>query len=206
MVFNKNKPRKRPYTLRARARRKEEVRRRITEATVHLHGSVGPARTTVSDIAALAGVQRATVYNHFPTDLELIDACSSHWFTANPPPDPASWAGIPDPALRAVTALSAMYEYYDYGREMLEKVLRDARLVPALEEILQQKWWPMMEGIAEIIAQTNEASEKLYATLRVALDFFTWQSLAASGLSNHEAARLAAAWIETIRNPATENE
>jgi AcrR family transcriptional regulator len=206
MAFNKNRPRKRPYTLRARARRKEEVRRRITEATVHLHGSVGPARTTVSEIAALAGVQRATVYNHFPTDLELIDACSSHWFTANPPPDPASWAEITDPNRRAVTALSAMYAYYDRSQEMLEKVLRDAALVPALEEILQRKWWPLMEGIVGILVQLSEASEALRATSRVALDFFTWRSLIASGLSNDEAARLAAAWMKTIRNPATEGE
>jgi AcrR family transcriptional regulator len=203
MAFNKNRSRKRPYTLRARARRKEEVRRRITEATVHLHGSVGPARTTVSEIAALAGVQRATVYNHFPTDLELIDACSSHWFAAHPPPDPASWAEIRDPALRTLTALTAMYEYYDRGKDMLEKVLRDAMLVPALEEILQQKWWPMMEGIVETLAPAAAGADELRATLRVTLDFFTWRMLAGSGQSNRDAARLATAWVETIRNPGT---
>jgi len=186
-------------------------------AALHLHGTVGPARTTVSDIAQLAGVQRATVYNHFPTDLTLLDACSSHWFSQNPPPDPAQWAEIPAPGRRAVAALTAMYEYYDRGREMLENVLRDATLVPALEEILRQKWWPLMEGIVQILAEGwsspgvegRSAAEgatvpaagqsgdiELRASLRVAVDFFTWQTLSASGLTNHDAARLAAAWVE----------
>ena len=215
---------KRPYTLRARARRKEEVHHRITIATVHLHGTVGPARTTVSDIAKIAGVRRATVYNHFPTDLDLLDACSSHWFTENPPPDPAPWAEISDPGSRAVVALGAMYEYYDRGQEMLEKVLRDAPLVPALEEILQQKWFPMMDGIIEILAVGWISEEvgrcstggagvedgnvqpirhvgevQLRATLRVALDFGTWQKLEASGLSNNEAARLVVGWVKSGR-------
>jgi hypothetical protein len=164
------------------------------------------------------------VYNHFPTDLELIDACSSHWFAENPPPDPAPWAEITDPGSRAEAAFAAMYEYYDRGREMLENVLRDATLVAALEKILQQKWVPMMEGIVEILAKgwsfhdvgrrvagaggqenaegppTRQGGEvELRASLRVALDFFTWQTLTASALSNDEAARLAAAWVKPGR-------
>ena len=201
MAFNKKTGRKRPYTLRARARRKEEVRRRITEATVHLHGSVGPARTTISEIAALAGVQRATVYNHFPTDLDLIDACSSHWFASNPPPDPAPWAEIADPGRRTVTALTQMYAYYESGQAMLEKVLRDAALVPALKEIIAQKWLPLMEGIVEILAAppASDGDTRVRATLRVALNFFTWQTLASSGLSSRAAARLTAAWVDASR-------
>ena len=226
MVSNKNTKGlgKRPYRLKARARRREEVHRRITLATVYLHGTVGPARTTVSDIAKRAGVRRATVYNHFPTDLELIDACSSHWFGENPPPNPALWVEIQDPVHRTEAALKAMYDYYDRGQEMLENVLRDTPLVPALEEILRLKWRPMLEGIVEMLAEGLNSSEivgrrldatatensegqptppsgapGLFGSLRVALDFFTWQMLAASGLSNENAARLAVAWIEAGR-------
>lgn len=209
MVSNKkaDSSRKRPYTLRARARRQEAVHLRITLAAVHLHGTVGPARTTVSDVAKRAGVRRATVYNHFPTDLELFESCSSHWFSENPPPDPAPWAEIPDPDRRTEAALVAMYEYYDRGRMMLENVLRDATLVPAVKEILRRNWEPMMEGIVEILAHGWISSEvksrtgdvELRASLRVALDFFTWQTLAASSLSNEKAARLATAWVGTNR-------
>ena len=201
---------KRPYTQRARAERRDEIHRRITIATVHLHGTVGPARTTVSDIAKRAGVRRATVYNHFATDLELIDACSSHWFSENPPPNPAVWAEIGDPSRRVVAALKAMYEYYHSGREMLNNVLRDTELVPALKEIIQLKWSPMLEGIVGLLAEGSNSPEieslttdsrelELRASLRVALDFFTWQKLSESGLSNKKAAKLAAMWVEASR-------
>jgi len=154
----------------------------------------------VSEIAQRAGVRRATVYNHFPTDLELIDACSSHWFAQSPPPDPTPWAQIPDPVRRTEIAFTAMYEYYDRGRKMLEKVLRDATLVPALDEILQRKWSPMLEGIVGILAVGwNYSDVELRATLRVALDFFTWQALATSGLTNDKAAELVTTWIAAGR-------
>jgi len=205
MVSNKNEcgVGKRAYTLRARARRQEDVHQRITLAAVHLHETVGPARTTMSEIAKIAGVQRATVYNHFPTELDLIGACSSHWFAENPPPDPTPWAEISDPGRRTETALTAMYGYYERGRPMLENVLRDATLVAALEEIIEQKWSPMMEGIVELLAEGWESRQpELRASIRVALDFFTWRTLATSGLSNDEAARLTATWIGSNRNPS----
>ena len=196
---------KRPYTLKARARRRDEVHLRITKATVHLHGTVGPARTTVSDIAKIAGVRRATVYNHFPTDRDLLDACSSHWFADNPPPDPGhGWRSRSRQSDRR-GAGSHFTHTTTTGKEMLEKVLRDGPLVPALDEILRQKWWPMMEGIVDILAQgwenagpdTNTTNVALRASLNVALDFFTWKTLTSSGLSSEGAARLAAAWIRT---------
>lgn len=216
--------RRRPYKLKARARRWEDVRRRITTAAVHLHETVGPARTTMNAIAKLAGVQRATVYNHFPTDLELIDACSSHWFAENPPPDQTDWLHIQDPAHQTRRALQDMYEYYDRSRDMLAKVLRDAAVVPAMDEIRRQKWLPLLAGIVDLlIARWSGSVEQvtgshradtvdqgkngkilgrtrvteLRASLTVALDFFTWQTLTESGLSSREAAALAAGWAES---------
>lgn len=57
----------RPYTLKRRAERQDETRRRIVEAAIELHQTIGPAATTVSEIAQRAGVGRVTVYRHFPT-------------------------------------------------------------------------------------------------------------------------------------------
>lgn len=193
---NKKSSSKRSYNQKARAQRRDEVHLRITKAAVHLHGTIGPARTTMGEIAKRAGVRRATVYNHFPSDFELIDACSSHWFGENPPPDSAPWAEIADPANRVERALGEMYEYYDRCQEMLENVLRDTPLVSALDEILRLKWWPMMEGIVETLAVGWDSSEpELRASIRVALDFFSWKTLSASGLSNEQAAQLAVAWV-----------
>lgn len=46
----------RTYTLKRRAEGQADTRRRIVEAAIDLHGTVGPARTTVSMIAERAGV------------------------------------------------------------------------------------------------------------------------------------------------------
>lgn len=191
---------RRPYTLKVRARRQEEVHHRITLAAVHLHGAIGPAKTTMKAIAEHAGVRRATIYNHFSSEFELLDACSSHWFGQNPPPDPSPWAAIGDPAQRVRQALGEMYDYYTRGRYMLEKVLRDAPLVPALAEILRHKWLPLLEQIVGILAAgwdygASEDEDNARASLKVAFDFFTWRTLVDSGLSNEKAAELAAGWV-----------
>src|SRR4051812_2777134 len=102
-----NQPRK--YTKRRRAESEQETRRRITEAAVALHGTIGPARTTISAVAEKAGVQRATVYRHFPDDESLFAACSGHWVAMNPPPDPATLSEASDPTTRLRRALADTY-------------------------------------------------------------------------------------------------
>src|SRR5688500_10745162 len=105
-------PMPRKYELKKRAEAQDETRRRITEATVELHGTIGPARTTISAIAERAGVQRLTVYRHFPDERALLGACTSHWRERHPPPDPGPWTAIEDPRERAERALGELYGWY----------------------------------------------------------------------------------------------
>src|SRR5215203_7546514 len=111
MSPEKNKGLKRTYRKRRRAERELETRRRITEAAVELHGSVGPAHTTITAVAERAGVQRATLYRHFPDEGALFDACSSHWAAQNPLPDLTEWAAAADPEERLRVALSDLYAW-----------------------------------------------------------------------------------------------
>src|SRR5215210_5297504 len=104
--------RKRVYTKRRRAQLEEDTRRRITAATVELHREVGPANTTISAVAERAGVQRLTVYRHFPDERALLGACSAHWRAGHPAPDPSPWPPIEDPEDRLRTAIAAFYAYY----------------------------------------------------------------------------------------------
>src|SRR5215510_11103703 len=101
----------RTYTLKRRAEQQAETRRRIVEAAVDLHGSVGPARTTVSMIAERAGVQRHTFYAHFPDERSLQMACSGLAFERDPPPDAAPWRSIEDRSERLRTGLAALYAW-----------------------------------------------------------------------------------------------
>ena len=103
---------KRPYRMRRRAEAQDDTRRRIAESAVALHGTVGPARTSISAVAEHAGVRRSTVYRHFPDEAALFDACTAHWAAANPAPDLAAWAAIDPPACppgrRAARALRVL--------------------------------------------------------------------------------------------------
>ena len=115
----------RRYRMTARAESQQETRRRITESAVELHGTVGPAHTTMSAVAEHAGVRRSTLYRHFPDEAALFDACSAHWNAANPPPELARWAAIADPEERLRVALGELYGFYARTSQMMENLLRD---------------------------------------------------------------------------------
>src|SRR5215212_3438153 len=185
---------KRPYRKRRRAQLEEETRLRITEAAVDLHGSVGPARTTISAVADRAGVQRATVYRHFPDEEALFDACSSHWMAQHPLPDPAPWAKIDDPDERLRVALGELYEWYEHGDYMLERTTRDVALVPALRPSMEAFRDGLEEAADAILRGRPERGARRRpgrAAVGHALAFETWRSLAIhQGLSRSETIEL----------------
>lgn len=171
---------KRKYRKRRRAELEDETRRRITEAAVELHGSVGPARTTISAVAERAGVQRATLYRHFPNEEALFDACSAHWGAQHPLPDLANWAAITDPEERLHTALSALYAWYEQGHEMLERTTRDAALVPAMRSAVERMGGWFAEALATIVRGRPERGARRHrveAAIGHAISFPTWRSL-----------------------------
>jgi AcrR family transcriptional regulator len=183
---------KRKYEMKKRAERQRETRRRIVEATVELHRTQGPATTTISEIAQRAGVNRLTVYNHFPDIGDLLTACSRSWTEQHPRPDPAPWAEIHDPEVRLRTALAELYGYYARTEPMRANVLRDAETMPALAALLEGTVVPYLEAVRDLLAEGWEVRgngrRRLLATLKLAIDFHTWRSLErGSGLSREEA-------------------
>jgi len=180
---------KRPYRKRRRAELEDETRLRITAATMDLHEEVGPANTTVSAVADRAGVQRATVYRHFPDDAALIGACSAHWVGLNPPPDIAAWAAISDADERLRVGLGEIYDWYGRTEAMTEHLLRDRTEVPPLDR--------QLEGRDAYLTAAFEAltrgrrSKRARAAVAHALEFETWQSLVRrQGLSRADAIAL----------------
>ena len=172
---------KRKYELHRRAERPEATRRRIAAATAALHEEVGPARTTISAIAARAGVERLTVYRHFPEERELLRACQEHFQAAHPPPDPAPWAAIADPVQRLRAALRALYSYYRETEAMTANVLRDLPAVPALAEVaadLPRFYAAVRALLAAGWTLPDERHALVLAVLGHALDFEAWRSLA----------------------------
>jgi AcrR family transcriptional regulator len=190
---------KRPYRKRRRAEAEEETRLRITEAAVDLHGSLGPARTTVSAVAERAGVQRATVYRHFPDEEALFGACSAHWLAQHPLPDLAEWAAVEDTDERLRAALSDLYAWYERGASMLERTTRDAALVPAMRAPVEAMGAWRAEAVATIVRGRPERGgrrRRLEAALGHAVTFATWRSLVREqGLSPPQAVDLMCALV-----------
>ena len=187
----------RPYRKRRRAEQEAETRQRITEAAMRLHGTVGPAHTTISDVAAEAGVQRGTVYRHFPDADSLFLACSAHWASLNPPPDPSAWAQIADPDERLRHALAEMYRWYEWAEPMLVNVTRDAESVPALiRERTQQRREATVAALLHGRRSRGRARARGAAAIAHALDFATWRSLVRQhGLEPDEVVELMAALV-----------
>jgi len=122
----------RAYQLKRRAVRQDETRRRIVEAAIQLHQTIGPTATTITQIADRAGVGRVTVYRHFPDELTLAQACSGQYLEHNPPPDPERWRTITEPEERLRSALRETYAYHRATQQMFSHVLADARDHPVM--------------------------------------------------------------------------
>jgi AcrR family transcriptional regulator len=185
---------KRPYKMKRRAEQEEETRLRITESAMELHGSVGPARTSISAVAERAGVRRSTVYRHFPDETALFNACSTHWITLNPPPDLEAWAVIESPEARLATALDELYAYYERTEAMLDKLLRDVATVPIVDELIGA-FRAFLEATVEALIKGRKsrgnARRRQRAAIGHALAFGTWQDLCRTqGLDGGGAAEL----------------
>jgi AcrR family transcriptional regulator len=179
---------RRKYQLKRRAERQEQTRHRIVEAAIALHCTKGPSRTTLSDVARRAGVQRHTLYRHFPDEQALGFACSGRYMTEHPLPDPAQWAAVVNPEKRRRVGLTALYTWFDANQEMIGAVWRDAELDPAIGELFQLRAGATLAGIRETLRVGLPRNKRAHAMLDLALDFYTWRRLARSGLSPAHAA------------------
>lgn len=166
----------RRYTLRKRAEQQAETRRRIVEAAIELHGTVGPANTTLSMIAERAGVQRHTLYAHFPDERSLSLACSGLHFERQPMPDAAAWRDIRDQRERLTTGLRAIYDWYERNEALVACVVRDAEIHPLTREIVELRFAPFMIAWNEVLGAKLTAKQR--AMLQLALSFHTWRTLA----------------------------
>ena len=169
----------RTYTLKRRAEQQAQTRQRIVESAVDLHGSVGPAATTISMIADRAGVQRHTLYAHFPDERSLYLACSGYTMDRDPPPEPEPWRSIADRRERLRTGLTAIYSWYARNASLAACVLRDAEYHALTREISDMRWGPYMAAYPDVLGGRPKKRQR--AMLHLALSFHTWRTLVREG-------------------------
>ena len=199
----------RKYQLQRRAQRQEETRQRIVEAAIHLHQTVG-ANTTIKAIAELAGVERLTVYRHFPDERSLLIACTSHYQAQNPPPNPGSWQSINDAEQRLRRGLTEIYAYHRRTEQMSASAVRNMEEVPILREVLAPAfayWEQVRDGLAAAWEpQNTTCTTRIRAAVGHAISFQTWQSLVREqGLEDIEAIELMASMLRCLCHSGKES-
>lgn len=167
----------RKYQLKRRAEQQDETRQRIVEAAMNLHQTVGLTRTSITAVAQQAGVERLTVYRHFPDEQALFTACSSHYQALNPLPEPSDWMHIFDPEARLRQALTEIYAYYQRTERMQIHLVHDLPDLPAMQPFMEPfiaYLRQVRDGLAQGWGTQGRIQEKLCAVLAHALDFRTW--------------------------------
>ena len=189
--------------MRKRADDIAETRRRIVEAAVRLHGTIGPAATTISALAEEAGVTRLTVYRHFPDDQSLFAACSAHWAAAQILPDPAAWSRIGDPTQRLRTALADLYRFYRSAEPMLTNIHRDRSALPKdIRERNDATDARHRDLLLQPFTVRRGHRKRLCAVIGHAVSFGTWHSLCVDNrLSDREAVEAMAALVRATAEP-----
>ena len=194
---------KRSYQMKQRAELQERTRQRIVESTVKLHGTVGPARTSISAVADHAGVRRSTVYRHFPDEASLFAACTSHWLASNQPPRLDLWAAIADPEERLAAALRELYAHYRSTEQMMINILRDEETMPIVKQMLGG-FRDYLTAAAKTLSAGRRARVNAHrhvdAAIGHALAFMTWHSLTRdNGLDDSEAVDLMCQLVAATR-------
>jgi AcrR family transcriptional regulator len=199
----------RKYELKARAEGQERTRQRIAKVAAGLHEEVGPAETSVAEIARRAGVSRLTVYKHFPDNAALYPACSAHYASEHPLPDFAAALAPEDPIDRVRSLLGTVYgDLYRERQGMMRNLYRDRHLDPALDEFMGDNLDVAIAGFADALVAAFEIEADRTARLRsliaVALEFWTWDRLTGEGMDDDAAAELMTEAIASVAGvPAT---
>ena len=187
--------------MKRRADAQEATRLRIIESAVELHRTLGPSQTTMAAVAQRAGVQRSTLYRHFPDEAALFDSCRAHWYASHPPPDLDRWRDVAATQERLVAALTELYAWYRSTGTMLDVLIRDETLVPAVGQQFGAFHTRLDEAHDVLLAGRGlrgGSRARVSAALRLALKFESWRALCREGgLQDRQAADLMAALVAT---------
>jgi AcrR family transcriptional regulator len=194
----------RQYRQSVRAEKTASTRQRIVQAAIELHGTVGPANTSLSAVARKAGVSRPTLYSHFPDEASLFQACTMHWMSQDPPPDPAAWLEIDDSRQRIGTALSEIYSHYARNEQMIANVFRDMYLVESMRSfnvpLVEESFAAMTQVLSSAFDDGPDLAARRRAIVSIAISFNTWKSLVKTeGLTNEKAADLMVHLVACVR-------
>lgn len=200
MTAQKNPTSPRPYRMSRRLGSVEETRSRIAAATFELHATVGPAKTTISAVAERAGVQRHTVYHHFPDLTTLFRACVDHGIRVTRMPEADPWLAIADPTARLRAGLTELYAYYRVNARLLGNIYRDMPMFADVggTEQFDERMTGMFGALARDWTVPDEVRSSVTAAVAHAMSFETWRSLTQGGISDDQARDMMVGFVTGI--------
>ena len=207
---------KRRYRMVRRQTAVEQTRERIVAATFDLHATIGPSRTTIRAIADRAGLQRHTVYAHFPDLDSLYEACTVHGIRSTGMPGPDGWRTIDRPLERLRHALTEMVAWYGTNEQMLGNVLFDvdpSAPPPTAPDPFEVRMVELSGALMEGWVVKPDRRLVVEAVVGHALAFTTWRSLSGGGLNDDQVVAILVALVEgvvagsirTTASPATDH-
>lgn len=167
----------RAYNNETRLQQQAELKERIAGATAELHAEKGAVATSYAEIAQRAGVSLPTVYKHFPTQGQLMTACTGH-VAGRAPPLPAAEilhaASLAAAAEALVDAMDRIHAHFEPW-----KAWREQRLIPVLGKMASGQRQQLTGLIAQVLARQLGSGEyrELAAVWESLLDFELWHRL-----------------------------
>ncbi len=178
----------------------EETRQRIVEAALALHADQGVVATSMKDIAARADVGIGTVYHHFPTYEDVVQACGARSMVITRPPTPEIFAGLGPLDLRLERLVQELFAYYE-RYPAFERGRCDRDKLPVLAEGIARRERMLEAVVREAFLPVGSPDAFVRATVALT-DFAVYRSLTASGLSTQEAVtqiiEVLLAWLRSI--------
>jgi AcrR family transcriptional regulator len=180
----------RRYDMSTRAQARDELRRRILDATIELHTERGVLGTSWRDIAERADVAVTTVYNHFPSLDELVPACGELLMQRLRPPSPADAALVVGDATSFEERLERigveLFGFYERGGAHLD-VFPGERELPAMAE-WEAYQRSTVEGFVRQAAKGRRLGAPAIQLVSAFFDLPTFRALQSRGLDAGTAA------------------
>ncbi|MBC5763738.1 TetR/AcrR family transcriptional regulator [Ramlibacter albus] len=166
----------RAYDTTTRELQQAELKARIAAAAAELHRTQGALATSWADIAREAGVSLPTVYKHFPTMDDLLQACTGH--VAAQAPQFAAEAIVAAPDLEA--AARALVEAVEMQHHHFApwRAWREHGQLPALARMYEQQRVQLTGLCQQVLARHGvDDARSVAAVWEALLHFELWHRL-----------------------------
>lgn len=166
----------RRYTPKVRQTQVFERQQRVAAATAELHAEKGVSATSYADIASRAGVSLPTVHSYFPTQADLMSACTGH-VGAHAPQLPVqavlAATDLTDAADRLIVAVDGLHAYFEPWVSW-----RQETVVPFLAELAATRRAQLTSMMAQLLSQHRPGRQAACAAVwESILSFDLWQRL-----------------------------